>query len=150
MRLVQKQMMQVKQKERETKQQERDVWREQRAIRHSLQGLNVGKDLEQPTVLKYVLFMLVDTNKKRYDSERQLSQNLQEKDHLEKDFVKKREKVRSRRHAELGSILECFSSKPSNGRIMRSIHCRRTKTKIVTISSCVTISLVSTEAKRMS
>lgn len=68
-------MIRAKQNEREAKRIEGDVKKEQRLLRQSLRLLDV------------------DTTKKRYFAEKNLSKNLQEKDHIEQDFVKKKEKV---------------------------------------------------------
>ncbi|CAF1093396.1 unnamed protein product [Rotaria sordida] len=74
MKLIEEQMIKAKQNEREAKRLEGDIKKEQRQLHHSLRDLDV------------------DATRKRYNAEKHLSKNLEEKDKIEREFVKKREK----------------------------------------------------------
>jgi len=50
-------------------------------------------------------FFSSDATRKRYNSEKNLSKNLEEKDRIEREFVKKREKVKT-----IVNVLFCFCS----------------------------------------
>jgi hypothetical protein len=79
MKLIQDQMIQSKQEEREFKRRENDVKKENRAIRHSMRELDVN------------------ISKKKLEAEKELAKNLQEKErieienaHLKENLTKKR------------------------------------------------------------
>ncbi|CAF1244390.1 unnamed protein product [Rotaria sordida] len=74
MKLIEEQMIKAKQNEREAKRLEGDIKKEQRQLHHSLRDLDV------------------DATRKRYNAEKHLSKNLEEKDKIEREFVKKQEK----------------------------------------------------------
>ncbi|CAF1682823.1 unnamed protein product, partial [Adineta ricciae] len=74
MRLIKSEMIKAKKSEREVKRLEGDIKKEQQHLRQSLRKLDV------------------DTTAKRYKSEKKLSKNLEEKDTIEREFVKTREK----------------------------------------------------------
>ncbi|UJR27696.1 hypothetical protein I4U23_008973 [Adineta vaga] len=74
MRLVKSEMIKAKKSEREVKRLEGDIKKEQQNLRQSLRKLDV------------------DTTMKRYKAEKSLSKNLEEKDTIEREFVKTQEK----------------------------------------------------------
>ncbi|CAF1224605.1 unnamed protein product [Rotaria sordida] len=79
MRLIEEQMIKAKQTEREGRRLESDVKKEQRHLHHTLQELDI------------------DTNKKYFDAEKNLSKNLEEKDKIEREFLKKKEQQTKQR-----------------------------------------------------
>jgi hypothetical protein len=86
-------MIKAKQNERAVKRVEGDIKKEQRHLRHSLRKFDVGK-CKIKLILVFCFYRLdLDTTSKRYNAEKNLSTNLQEKDKIEREFVKSREKV---------------------------------------------------------
>ena len=88
-------MIKAKQSERETKRLEGDIKKEQRHLHHTLKELDVGmfgKKKQDTNRIKKILSHLGST-RKRFESEKHLSKNLEEKDRIEREFVKKREQV---------------------------------------------------------
>ena len=85
-------MIKSKQTEREGKRDEGDVKKEQRHLHHTLKELDIGKSLHD-TAARHRDRFFTDAVKKRFDSEKSLSKNLDEKDRLEREFIKKREQV---------------------------------------------------------
>ncbi|CAF1582502.1 unnamed protein product [Rotaria magnacalcarata] len=93
MKLIEEEMIRAKQREREAKRLEGDIKKEQRHVQHALRDLDV------------------DTTKKRYYAEKSLSKNLQEKDKIEREFVKKREKQTKQRTDHLIDSLQTNKDK---------------------------------------
>ena len=88
-------MIKAKQREREAKRLEGDIKKERRQIQHSLRELDVGQfdNLSKSTSFRLSYPSILDTTRKRYSADRNLSKNLEEKDRIERDYVKTREKV---------------------------------------------------------
>ncbi|CAF2848226.1 unnamed protein product [Rotaria sp. Silwood2] len=93
MKLIEEQMIKAKQSEREAKRLEGDIKKEQRQLHHSLRDLDV------------------DATRKRYNAEKHLSKNLEEKDKIEREFVKKREKQTKQRTDRLIDSLQTNKDK---------------------------------------
>ncbi|CAF3438886.1 unnamed protein product [Rotaria socialis] len=93
MKLVEEEMIRAKQREREAKRLEGDIKKEQRHVQHAIRDLDV------------------DTTKKRYYAEKSLSKNLEEKDKIEREFVKKREKQTKQRTDRLIDSLQTNKDK---------------------------------------
>jgi hypothetical protein len=87
-------MIKAKQKEREAKRLEGDIKKEQRHLHHSLRDLDVGRYKIKFISINFFHIFRIDTTRKRYNAEKNLSKNLEEKDKIEREFVKKREKVK--------------------------------------------------------
>ncbi len=88
-------MIKAKQREREAKRLEGDIKKERRQIQHSLRELDVGQSIISQNLQRFCFSYLsiLDTTRKRYSADKNLSKNLEEKDRIERDFVKTREKV---------------------------------------------------------
>lgn len=89
-------MVRAKQKEREAKRLEGDIKKEQRQLHYSIRDLDVGKYQIDNIFINFSLNcvnIIIDASRKRYYAEKNLSKNLQEKDRIEREFIKKREKV---------------------------------------------------------
>jgi len=87
-------MIKAKQTERESKRLEGDVKKEQRHLNHTLKELDVGKYLIyiQDVLLFKLIFL--DSIKKRFDTEKYLAKNLEEKDRIEREYLRKKEQVK--------------------------------------------------------
>ncbi|CAF4274674.1 unnamed protein product, partial [Rotaria sp. Silwood2] len=79
MRLIEEQMIKAKQTEREGKRLEGDVKKEQRHLHHTLKELDI------------------DATRKHFDAEKNLSKNLEERDRIEREFLKKKEQQTKQR-----------------------------------------------------
>ncbi len=101
-------MIKAKQSERESKRLEGDVKKEQRHLHHTLKELDIGQYwiIYQRFILIDLSFIYLDAIKKRLDTEKSLSKNLEDKDKIEREFFKKREQVRSYEHHT--SFRSCF------------------------------------------
>ncbi len=88
-------MIKSKQTERESKRLEGDVKKEQRHLHHTLKELDVGQYwiIFKSLFCFFSINFYLDTIKKRLDTEKSLSKNLEEKDKIEREYFKKREQV---------------------------------------------------------
>jgi isoleucyl-tRNA synthetase len=88
-------MIKAKQSERESKRLEGDVKKEQRHLHHTLKELDIGQYgiIYQRFISIDFSFIYLDAIKKRLDTEKSLSKNLEDKDKIEREFFKKREQV---------------------------------------------------------
>ncbi|CAF0822646.1 unnamed protein product [Didymodactylos carnosus] len=112
MRLIEEQMIKAKQVERETKRQEGDIKKEQRSLHHTLRELDV------------------DATRKRFDAEKNLSKNLEEKDKIEREFVKKREQQTKQRTERAVDTLQATKDKDRKNLLMCNDLARQYRTKI--------------------
>ncbi|CAF0981483.1 unnamed protein product [Didymodactylos carnosus] len=112
MRLIEEQMIKAKQVERETKRQEGDIKKEQRSLHHTLKEL------------------AVDSTKKRFDAEKNLSKNLEEKDKIEREFVKKREQQTKQRTERVVDTLQSTKDKDRKNVLACNDLARQYRTKV--------------------
>ncbi|CAF1091658.1 unnamed protein product [Rotaria sordida] len=111
MKLIEEQMIKAKQNEREAKRLEGDIKKEQRQLHHSLRDLDV------------------DATRKRYNAEKHLSKNLEEKDKIEREFVKKREKQTKERTDRLTDSLQANKDKDRRNLLLCNDLARQYQTK---------------------
>ncbi|CAF1113183.1 unnamed protein product [Rotaria sordida] len=111
MKLIEEQMIKAKQNEREAKRLEGDIKKEQRQLHHSLRDLDV------------------DATRKRYNAEKHLSKNLEEKDKIEREFVKKREKQTKERTDRLIDSLQANKDKDRRNLLLCNDLARQYQTK---------------------
>ncbi|CAF1020678.1 unnamed protein product [Rotaria sp. Silwood1] len=111
MKLIEEEMIKAKQSEREAKRLEGDIKKEQRQLHHSLRDLDV------------------DATRKRYNAEKHLSKNLEDKDKIEREFVKKREKQTKQRTDHLIDSLQTNKDKDRRNLLLCNDLARQYRTK---------------------
>ncbi|CAF3433782.1 unnamed protein product [Rotaria sp. Silwood1] len=111
MKLIEEEMIKAKQSEREAKRLEGDIKKEQRQLHHSLRDLDV------------------DATRKRYNAEKHLSKNLEDKDKIEREFVKKREKQTKQRTDHIIDSLQTNKDKDRRNLLLCNDLARQYRTK---------------------
>lgn len=111
MKIIEEEMIKAKQSEREAKRLEGDIKKEQRYLHHALRNLDV------------------DATRKRYNSEKNLSKNLEEKDRIERELVKKREKQTKQRTERKVDSLQASKDKDRRNLLVCNDLARQYRTK---------------------
>lgn len=111
MRLIEEQMIKSKQSERESKRLEGDVKKEQRYLNHTLKELDV------------------DSIRKRIDAEKNLNKNLEDKDRIERDFLRKKEQQSKQRTDRTLDRLQSIKEKERRNDVVCNDLARQYRTK---------------------
>ncbi|CAF3746005.1 unnamed protein product [Rotaria sp. Silwood1] len=112
MRLIEEQMIKAKQTEREGKRLEGDVKKEQRHLHHTL------KELDN------------DATRKHFEAEKILSKNLEEKDKIEREFLKKKEQQTKQRTDHTIDLLQTNKDKDRQNILVCNDLARKYRTKV--------------------